>query len=114
MFAANGPPTAVDDREVTNVNTPVVVSVLANDSDPDGDALSVSSFTQPSNGAASLNAAGAFRYTPNSGFTGVDSFTYTITDGHGGTSTATVTLTIQPGVCLCTFVLQFQNQCFSC
>ena len=56
---------------MTNVNTAVVVTVLANDRDTDGDVVLVASLTEPCNGAASLNADGTITYTPNSGYTGV-------------------------------------------
>ena len=84
---------------MTNLNTPVVVNLLANDSDPDGDRLSVASYTQASHGVASLNADGTITYTPNAGYTGSDTFTYTITDGTGGTSTGTITITGVPSTC---------------
>ena len=79
---------------MTNVNTPVVVDVLANDSDPDGDRLSVASYTQPSHGVASLNADGTITYTPNAGYTGSDTFTYTITEGKEAFATAHVSITV--------------------
>ena len=90
---SEGSPTAVADESRTNANTPVVVDVLANDSDPDGDTLSVASYTQPSHGAASLNADGTITYTPNAGYTGSDTFAYTIGDGTGGTAMAAVRIT---------------------
>ena len=62
-------------------------------SDPDGDALSVISNTQGSNGSVSIAASSA-TYTPNSGFVGADSFTYTISDGRGGSATASVSITV--------------------
>ena len=91
----------MDDCDVTNINTPVVLTVVANDSDPDGDRLSVASFRQPSSGVVSLNADDTHTYTPDTGYAGIDTFTYTITDGHGGTATAAVTIRIQPGMCMC-------------
>ena len=94
--AAAGSPRAADDVGTTNVNTAVVVDVLANDSDPDGDTVAVASLTMPSNGVASLNADGTITYTPNAGYTGIDTFTYTIEDGNGGTATVRIT-----GMCRC-------------
>ena len=55
-ITVNGPPQAVDDRDVTNGNSLVVMTVLANDSDMKGDRLSVASFRQPSSDMASLKA----------------------------------------------------------
>ncbi len=68
--------------------------MLANDSDPDGDALTVASVTQGTDGGVTDNGDGTLTYTPDAGFTGTDSFTYTIDDGNGGSDTATVTVTV--------------------
>jgi hypothetical protein len=67
--------------------------VLANDTDPDGDTLSVSAVTQGANGTVATNGTTA-TYTPNPGFYGTDSFTYTAADGHGGTASAKATVTV--------------------
>jgi large repetitive protein len=90
---ANPPPVATNDNATTNEDTPVTVPVLANDSDPDSDPLTVISATAP-NGSVVINANGTVTYTPNANFNGTDTVTYTISDGNGGTSTATVTVTI--------------------
>jgi hypothetical protein len=71
-----------------------VLNVLANDTDPDGDGLDVTSITQPSHGVASLNSNGTITYTPAAGYTGADSLTYTVSDGRGGTATASVSLNV--------------------
>ena len=92
----NTPPTATDDSAVTNEDTLVTMTVLANDTDPNNDPLTVSSVTQPSNGSAAINADNTVTYTPNLNFNGLNSFTYTISDGQGGTSTATVSITVNP------------------
>lgn len=89
----NRPPTTVDDVTSTEADTPVVVDVLANDSDLDGDVLVVASTTNPSNGAVVINPNGTITYTPNAGFEGSDSFTYTVSDGEE-TSVATVSVSI--------------------
>jgi hypothetical protein len=70
--------------------------VLSNDTDADGDVLSVDSFDAVSvhGGAVSMNADGGFTYTPQSGFTGTDTFTYTVADGTTQGNTATVSLSI--------------------
>lgn len=94
VSAVNDSPTAVDDTASTVKNTVVVLSVLTNDSDPEGDALMVASVTQGTSGAASINANGTVTYTPSRNFTGTDTFTYTVSDGNGGSDTATVTLTV--------------------
>ena len=82
----------MSDALTTYVDTEVTTgNVLANDTDADGDTLSVSGSTQPSNGAAVDNVDGTFTYTPDPGFVGVDTFTYTVSDGNGGTDTTEVT-----------------------
>ncbi|MCU7885358.1 MAG: retention module-containing protein, partial [Candidatus Thiodiazotropha sp. (ex Lucinoma annulata)] len=90
----NDPPDANNDSVSTQEDTPVSISVLGNDSDPEGDPLSVTSNTQPANGTLVQIVNGAFQYTPNTGFFGIDTFSYTISDGNGGTDTATVTITV--------------------
>lgn len=91
--AVNDAPTAADDSDSTAEDTPITIDVLANDTDVDADTLTIGSINQPGNGSATINA-GAITYTPNSGFTGVDTFTYTATDGNGGQDNATVTVTV--------------------
>ncbi|MGF1525007.1 MAG: beta strand repeat-containing protein, partial [Leptolyngbyaceae cyanobacterium] len=91
----NGVPDAVDDTFSTDEDTPLSDSVLANDTDPDGDALTVSLLTDVSDGSLSLNADGSFSYTPNADFNGTDSFTYEVSDG-ALTDTATVNITVNP------------------
>jgi hypothetical protein len=91
----NQQPVAVNDTAATPQNFPVTIYVLANDSDPDGDPLSVQSVTQPANGSAANGPGGAsVVYTP--GTQGTATFTYTVTDGKGGTATASVTVTVLP------------------
>ncbi len=92
----NHPPVAVDDSLTIAENSgPHPIDVLANDSDPDGDPLTISQVTQPLNGSVTI-AAGAtgVTYTATSNFYGTNSFTYTIIDGQGGAATATVTVAV--------------------
>ncbi|SMF94270.1 CshA-type fibril repeat-containing protein [Methylomagnum ishizawai] len=98
----NRAPTAADDSASTGVDKPVDIQVLANDSDPDSDALSVvpGQITQPQHGTVALNT-GVITYTPDSQYVGSDSFTYTISDGKGHQATATVNVSVTntgPGV----------------
>uniref|UniRef100_UPI0026388995 Ig-like domain-containing protein n=1 Tax=uncultured Pelagimonas sp. TaxID=1618102 RepID=UPI0026388995 len=93
----NTDPDADDDAETTAVDTPVVISVLTNDDDPEDDPLTVTGTTEPANGEVVVNADGTVTYTPDDGFTGTDTFDYTISDGNGGTDTATVTVTVGDG-----------------
>jgi VCBS repeat-containing protein len=89
----NHPPVAGDDTAVTSQNTSVTINVLNNDSDPNGDALAVTSVTPGTHGSVTITGS-SVTYTPDSGFAGIDSFTYAISDGKGGTDTARVTITV--------------------
>ena len=91
----NGAPVAVDDADSTQPATPVIVGVLLNDTDPDGDALTITAATNGARGRTVVNSGLTVTYTPNTGVTsGIDTFTYTISDGRGGLATATVTITV--------------------
>ena len=94
----NSPPVAVDDAYTTEEDTALVVAaalgVLANDTDADGDPLSAVLVTGPANGSLALAADGSFTYTPDAGFNGSDSFTYTGYDGTEASNVATVTITV--------------------
>ena len=92
---ANNAPIALGDSFTLDEDTSVVLAPLANDTDPDGDALTIASFTQPSFGTVTDNGDGTFTYTPFANFAGSDSFTYVITDGNGEFATATASLAIQ-------------------
>jgi hypothetical protein len=87
-------PSAVDDWATTNEDTPLNVSVKANDSDPDGDPLTVTWADPGTNGSTVIESGITVTYTPNPNFHGIDTFTYTVSDGNGGTDTATVTVTV--------------------
>ena len=91
----NDPPVAVNDNATTPEDTPVTVAVLTNDSDVDGDPLTVTAASSP-DGAVMINPNGTITFTPNANFNGPTTITYSISDGNGGTSTATVTLTVAP------------------
>ncbi|MCG8406610.1 MAG: tandem-95 repeat protein [Phycisphaerales bacterium] len=82
--AINDPPVAMDDANVeTAPMTPVVVDVLANDSDVDGNLVSgsVVVVSGPDNGGTSVDSGtGEITYTPDAGFAGIDTFTYEICD----------------------------------
>ena len=87
----NDGPVAVDDAATTAEDTAVSIAVLANDTDLDGDTLSVTSVTAPAHGTAAVNPDGTITYTPAANYNGADSFSYTVGDGNGGSATATVT-----------------------
>jgi Bacterial Ig domain len=93
----NRPPLAGDDYATEHAGRPVTLNVLSNDSDPDGDTLSVMAVDSGTTGVASCTAGGSCTYTPNSGFLGTAFFAYTVSDGRGGTDTATVTITYTNG-----------------
>ncbi len=101
-------PVAVDDSRITPVDTPLVVAapgLLTNDFELDGETITVTGATTPSNGAVSTNPDGSFTYTPGSGFVGTDTFVYTVQDASGATDTATVTVTVDSGVSSASYFL---------
>lgn len=90
----NAPPDALDDTASTTQDKAVVVNVLNNDTDPDGDTLTVTGASQPAHGAVQVDAAGTVTYTPTAGYSGSDAFDYSVADGRGGTDTARVSVTV--------------------
>ncbi len=95
VSSVNDAPVAVNDTVTTNEDTAVTTgNVLTNDTDTDNDTLSVTGFSQATNGSVVDNGNGTFGYTPNENLNGSDSFTYTLSDGNGGTSTGTVNVTV--------------------
>jgi VCBS repeat-containing protein len=113
---ANQAPTAVGHSYTAVGNTPLAVgtspsgpaasvtgTLLTGDSDSDSsDSISVSGNTNPAHGSVTVNSDGTFTYTPNAGYSGADSFQYTVIDsndaGNPKTATATVTITVGPVV----------------
>jgi hypothetical protein len=98
-------PVAVADSFVANGDTPVTINLRGNDSDGDGDPITITHINgQPitaggpgvavNGGVVRLNAAGDVVFTPNAGFSGTPSFDYTISDPSGLTSTATVSSSV--------------------
>lgn len=95
----NTAPVAADDHYATTLNTDLVIlapGVIANDSDADSSPLAATINTDPQHGVVTLNANGGFTYTPVTGFTGSDSFTYHVNDGGLDSNIATVTLEVNP------------------
>jgi Cadherin-like domain len=74
----------------------VIIEVLANDTDADGDELRLASVGSSAHGTATAQTDGSVTYSPAAGFDGSDSFVYTVSDGRGGTGTATVSITVLP------------------
>lgn len=109
----NDAPVALDDAYDATRNTaltvPIATGVLANDFDIDDPAasLTASPIAGPMNGSVSLNPDGSFLYTPNTDYTGPDSFTYRASDGRETSNTATVNIAVrgdgdnQPPVARC-------------
>ncbi|WP_409334744.1 DUF4082 domain-containing protein [Bradyrhizobium neotropicale] len=99
----NLPPVAANDvgPNVTQ-NTAVTLtaaSLISNDSDPNGDPLTITAVSGASHGTVTLNVQSnpqnnTITFTPDAGYTGNASFTYTVSDGRGGTATANVSLTV--------------------
>lgn len=95
----NRPPVAYDDESSTITGTAVDVVVMANDSDPDGDAIVLDSISAATNGSYQVLAGGVIRFTPASGFTGSAGLSYAVNDGRGGVSnTARLTVQVVPAV----------------
>jgi hypothetical protein len=94
--AAVAPPIAVNDNYSTAFNTPVSGAAGTGDTFAVGSVFAQTS--QPANGSVVWNADGTYTYTPNTGFSGVDSFTYEVTAPDGQKSSATQFITIQAAV----------------
>jgi VCBS repeat-containing protein len=95
----NNPPIANDDYYSTNEETTLNVlepGVLQNDTDPENDLLIAVLNSNVIHGTLILNPNGAFTYTPDYNFYGIDSFTYRAKDGENYSNIATVTITVNP------------------
>jgi sugar lactone lactonase YvrE len=95
VFVVNSPPTAMPDLIVTTVGNPRSVDVIRNDSDPEGDALTVVSATPGERGTTTVTSQG-ITYSPAGGFVGADRFTYIVRDSNGSTSVGTVFVFVLP------------------
>ncbi len=106
----NAPPVAANDSRTTSGTAPVSITVLDNDSDPNGHPLTVvpTGFTQPANGTVTLTG-NTFTFVATAGFTGTTTFTYTISDGNGGTAVATVTVLVTATTCSTTGYLTYSQ-----
>lgn len=87
----NTPPVAENITVETDEDTPVTITLVATDAD--GDTVTYTVESQPSNGTLSGTAPN-LTYTPDAGFTGTDTFTYSASDGEDSSNTATVTITV--------------------
>ncbi len=94
----NQAPIANPDAIVAQENAPLTIlasEILSNDTDANGDVLTVTSVQSPVNGSVALNSGGNVVFTPTANFHGTASFQYTVSDGNGGTSAANVTVTVE-------------------
>ncbi len=92
-ITVNTEPIAIPDYAETTSNKPVTINPVANDYDADADILSVSSVSSPTNGTVTANLE-QITYTPNIGFSGIDTFSYTVADGRGGSDIAFIEVTV--------------------
>ena len=90
----NRDPVAVADVAAAVRGTPVTVSVLGNDSDPDGDALTVISAITSGNSSVTVGADGVLTYMATGQTPATDTIVYTISDGRGGTATGQVSVSV--------------------
>ena len=93
-FAPAGVPIANDEMRDVAPGNSVTFDVRANDYEPDNQTLAVTLRSNPANGTLTPHTDGAFTYTPNAGFSGTDSFTYSVSDGVNSSNTATVRLRV--------------------
>ncbi|MCA9965380.1 MAG: cadherin-like domain-containing protein [Anaerolineales bacterium] len=91
--APNSPPVAIEDVVTMDRDAPLTIDVLANDYDPDGDALTIVEVTQGTNGSVAYDGTQVM-YTRNPDFNGTDTFGYKIDDGNGGVSWGGVIVTV--------------------
>jgi len=94
VTSVNDAPVAIDDSVIVNEDSSNnTITILTNDSDVDGDLLTVTSASS-NHGQVSINSDGTLNYTPSANFNGTDTITYSVSDGNGGLATATVTITV--------------------
>ncbi|WP_299590091.1 tandem-95 repeat protein [uncultured Tateyamaria sp.] len=94
--AVNDGPDAVNDTATTDEDTPVTIDAVGNDTDPDGDPLTITGATVPADQGTVDIVDNKLVFTPAENFNGEATITYAITDGNGGTDTAEVAVTVNP------------------
>ena len=94
VASVNDAPVAEADTAATAEDEPVLIDVLANDTDVDGDALRIDSFSQPAHGRVQAAGVGVVGYAPDANYHGEDRFTYAVADGNGGTAEAEVVVAV--------------------
>lgn len=93
----NAPPQAMDDEAATSEGIAVLIPVLDNDTDANGDSLTIVNVGATVDGTTQI-VGSSIRYTPDPGFTGVEAFPYTVSDGQGGAAVGTVSVTVNADV----------------
>ena len=102
VTAVNDAPVAANDAGQTVVDQAVEINVLNNDTDIDSSGLTVTNLqTTTDEGGTAAVTSGGVTYTPATGFTGTDTFTYTANDGPADSNVATVTVTVFAGELVC-------------
>jgi hypothetical protein len=95
QLVANTAPVAHNDSGSGDAATAINIAVTANDTDVDGDTLTISAVpATTANGATLVNHGTYVTYTGATGWSGADSFSYTVSDGHGGTATASISVEV--------------------
>ncbi len=112
----NLPPEGTEDNATTIGTDPITINVLANDSDPDGDDLSICAYTQPSFGTVEDNNDGTFTYQADGDYSGIDNFTYTVCDVNGASTIVSVAIEVEQPACnnnqsLCTPIFTALTVC---
>lgn len=92
---ANRPPVAESDVATAYQTIPATIAVLGNDTDPEGNALTIAAITQPRGASVVINGGQSVTYTSSTTFSGADAFTYVIKDGMGGMASGTVDVTVK-------------------
>lgn len=94
--SVNRAPLVLADTTTATAGTPLTIAVLANDTDADGNLLTITAVSQGAHGTVTINVTSVI-YTPTTTFVGTDSFTYTISDGQGDSDTTdVVTIIVRP------------------
>jgi serralysin len=96
VLPVNDAPVAADDAASTTQGQSVTFSPLDNDADVDGDPLQVVGVSGAGGGDVVINGDGSVTYTPNPGFSGIDTMRYTVRDPAGGAATATIAVEVAP------------------
>lgn len=95
VASVNDAPDAYNDFVAIVQDATITIDVLVNDTDQDGDDLTIVSYLNPDHGTIEITEDNMIRYTPDAGFIGEDTFTYDIEDPDGETSRGTVTVTVR-------------------